>query len=33
MDTAYVLADQLSSINDNLERIVEQLEKLNKEDQ
>lgn len=31
MDTAYVLADQLSSINDNLERIVEQLEKLNKE--
>lgn len=31
MDTAFVLADQLSSINDNLERIVEQLEKLNKE--
>ena len=31
MDTAFVLADQLSSINDNLEHIVEQLEKLNKE--
>lgn len=31
MDTAFVLADQLSSINDNLERIVEQLEKLNKD--
>lgn len=31
MDTAFVLEDQLSSINNNLERIVEQLEKLNKE--
>ena len=31
MDIAFILADQLARINENLERIVEQLEKLNKE--
>lgn len=31
MDTAFVLADQLSSINDNLVTIAECLEKLTKD--
>lgn len=33
MDTNYILADQLSNINDNLGRIADALEKLMEENQ